>query len=473
MTRSLYICCLAPLLAMLLSPGASPVSAQDLGVIQATLLAALPGSSAPTSYRAVAADAQAADEAGDGPRLFQADLYGGSVFRLVGLPLDRSLQVSFLDVDARPVKTVAVRIDAAHNPLNLTVDLSETGRAEAVNAAFAANGQVSHSVALDRYVYMPQDTVHIRYRAENLGQDAVTLTFPSAQRYDFVLQREGSEDVTPVWQWSGDRMFIQTIESLELASGEAVTYKEDLVLPSLALAEGRYVLKGFLTTLAVGGVRSPEMAVTVMVREAASVQVDAQAGNSITVEGVSGGSLSFLVESTAGPLQGKVEVATCPENPAVAIPGYRFVCAADVMPEAALAPLATALKLQVPYDSARLEGLNIRETNLEMFLLNRGLETPAWEAVASDVDPAEGRVSGTVARVGTVGLFAVPGTGLIGDFDADGNVGFTDFLNFVLGYGKQTGDPGFLPELDLDGDSHIAFQDFVIFVAHYGQSLEE
>ena len=86
---------------------------------------------------------------------------------------------------------------------------------------------------------------------------------------------------------------------------------------------------------------------------------------------------------------------------------------------------------------------------------------------------ADDRVIADVEGFGTLGLFVVPDTGLIGDFDADGEVGFKDFVSFARGFGRRVGDSDFQPELDLDGDSEVGFKDFVVFVARYRETLSK
>ena len=60
------------------------------------------------------------------------------------------------------------------------------------------------------------------------------------------------------------------------------------------------------------------------------------------------------------------------------------------------------------------------------------------------------------------------GSGLVGDFDNDGSVGFEDFLMFVSAFGKPDADPVF----DLTGDGSVNFEDFLEFVQHFGETSE-
>ena len=54
------------------------------------------------------------------------------------------------------------------------------------------------------------------------------------------------------------------------------------------------------------------------------------------------------------------------------------------------------------------------------------------------------------------------------DFDGDGAVGFTDFLQFAGVFGLTRGDAGYDARYDLDGNGMIGFSDFVIFAGSFG-----
>jgi hypothetical protein len=50
-----------------------------------------------------------------------------------------------------------------------------------------------------------------------------------------------------------------------------------------------------------------------------------------------------------------------------------------------------------------------------------------------------------------------------GDFNADGRVDFTDFLQFADHFGEGSADVGFEDRFDIDGDGQIGFGDFLTF----------
>jgi hypothetical protein len=57
---------------------------------------------------------------------------------------------------------------------------------------------------------------------------------------------------------------------------------------------------------------------------------------------------------------------------------------------------------------------------------------------------------------------------LVGDFDADGAVAFSDFLAFVSSFGKSATEHDRFHDLNADGS--VGFTDFLIFASHFGES---
>ena len=58
------------------------------------------------------------------------------------------------------------------------------------------------------------------------------------------------------------------------------------------------------------------------------------------------------------------------------------------------------------------------------------------------------------------------------DFDADGRVGFSDFLIFAEQFGTQQGDGQYDARIDLDSDGAVGFSDFLIFAEAFGAVVE-
>ena len=57
------------------------------------------------------------------------------------------------------------------------------------------------------------------------------------------------------------------------------------------------------------------------------------------------------------------------------------------------------------------------------------------------------------------------------DFDADGTVGFSDFLQFAAQYGTTAGDGRYDARFDLDGDGSVGFSDFLVLAGIFGQEV--
>ncbi len=56
------------------------------------------------------------------------------------------------------------------------------------------------------------------------------------------------------------------------------------------------------------------------------------------------------------------------------------------------------------------------------------------------------------------------------DFDGDGNVGFSDFVQFAVQFGLSQGVEGYDARYDLDGNGTIGFSDFLIFAGAFGKN---
>ncbi len=57
------------------------------------------------------------------------------------------------------------------------------------------------------------------------------------------------------------------------------------------------------------------------------------------------------------------------------------------------------------------------------------------------------------------------------DFNADGAVGFADFIQFAANFGLSRGDTGYDSRYDLDGNGEVGFSDFLIFAGDFGKTL--
>lgn len=98
----------------------------------------------------------------------------------------------------------------------------------------------------DRAVYSPGDTIRMRLEVFRRGGEALTLSFPTAQRHDFVLR--GPDTSGPggeVWRWSEGRFFAQSTATVTLdADRPAITATAVRPAPG---TPGLYRLEGRLT----------------------------------------------------------------------------------------------------------------------------------------------------------------------------------------------------------------------------------
>jgi len=85
------------------------------------------------------------------------------------------------------------------------------------------------------------DSVRLTLRITNASRDAIPLTFPTGQSYDFVIRRDGRE----VWRWSEGMMFTQAIRQETLAPDETRTYTASWSHP--ADSRGAFSAEGWLT----------------------------------------------------------------------------------------------------------------------------------------------------------------------------------------------------------------------------------
>lgn len=87
----------------------------------------------------------------------------------------------------------------------------------------------------------------------------------------------------------------------------------------------------------------------------------------------------------------------------------------------------------------------------------------------------DGTVLASVSRDGTINLwdmspYITPSTPTP-DFDGNGTVGVSDFLQFVEQFGFSENDEGYDVRFDLDGNGVIGIGDFLIFVDNFGKKV--
>ncbi|MDR7417716.1 MAG: BsuPI-related putative proteinase inhibitor [Armatimonadota bacterium] len=81
-------------------------------------------------------------------------------------------------------------------------------------------GDLRLEMSVARGVFQVGEPVHISLRVSNISGTPVTLT-SGGQQYDVIVRQRGAL----VWQWSHDKGFAQVVRSVEMAPGDARTYK--------------------------------------------------------------------------------------------------------------------------------------------------------------------------------------------------------------------------------------------------------
>lgn len=110
-------------------------------------------------------------------------------------------------------------------------------------------------ITLDKATYAPGEPIALTLRAVNSSERPVTLTFRTAQRFDFVvLDRERKE----VWRWAARRAFAQVVGKETIPPSGALAYTATV---EERLAPGVYTATGLLTAQE----ESPRASVTVRV----------------------------------------------------------------------------------------------------------------------------------------------------------------------------------------------------------------
>lgn len=127
-------------------------------------------------------------------------------------------------------------------------------------------GSLALQAAVGRRAFAMGEPVELLLTARNAGNAAVSVTFMSGQRYDFIVRRARGDEV---WRWSHDKAFIQVIQAAALRPQEALTFRESWDQRDL---QGRRVDPGSYEVIAVfmgrleagrGGIALPPIGFTV------------------------------------------------------------------------------------------------------------------------------------------------------------------------------------------------------------------
>ncbi|HVE91643.1 MAG TPA: BsuPI-related putative proteinase inhibitor [Actinomycetota bacterium] len=101
-------------------------------------------------------------------------------------------------------------------------------------------------LALPRKEVQQGQPIQMVLQVCNPADREVTVSFPTGQRYDFEMHRSG--DPRPVWRWSDDQMFTQSLSSERWFPRECRQYATKTAGESGSrLSSGRYRVVGVLT----------------------------------------------------------------------------------------------------------------------------------------------------------------------------------------------------------------------------------
>lgn len=78
------------------------------------------------------------------------------------------------------------------------------------------------SVETDKDEYSSGEDVTIQLKVENNTNKPTSLTFPTSQRYDIIITKDGKE----VWRWAYEKVFAMAITVLKIKPGEVLSFEE-------------------------------------------------------------------------------------------------------------------------------------------------------------------------------------------------------------------------------------------------------
>jgi len=78
------------------------------------------------------------------------------------------------------------------------------------------------SIGTDKDEYSSGEEVRIQIRVENNGDKPANLTFPTSQRYDIIITKDGKD----IWRWAYEKVFTMAITVLKMKPGEVLSFEE-------------------------------------------------------------------------------------------------------------------------------------------------------------------------------------------------------------------------------------------------------
>ncbi len=99
---------------------------------------------------------------------------------------------------------------------------------------------VSINLITDRAVYLPDESIDMSINISNHLGKPLILSFSNAQRFDFILEKDGRV----LWTWSEGMMFAQVMGQEVLNAGQQITYNarfQDNLIPGTYKLTGKIV----------------------------------------------------------------------------------------------------------------------------------------------------------------------------------------------------------------------------------------
>ena len=134
--------------------------------------------------------------------------------------------------------------------LALCVALASCGKKgtrDMARAEVSPSDSVLVSVELNEGSYAIGEPMVVRLIASNTTGRNLNLTFPTAQRFDFIVR----QDKRVIWQWSHEKAFAQVTGRQSVRPGDSISYeyKWDQKLPDGTNPDlGAYTIQAILMT---------------------------------------------------------------------------------------------------------------------------------------------------------------------------------------------------------------------------------
>ncbi|MBS4025749.1 MAG: LysM peptidoglycan-binding domain-containing protein [Clostridia bacterium] len=113
------------------------------------------------------------------------------------------------------------------------------------NFATRLVGNILYVLSTDRMLYRRGQPVTITLVKTNIGSQPITLTYRTAQRFDFFVRRSRTGPI--IWQLSADQFFAQVIESVVLQPGQSQIFRvvwDQITNDGLSVGTGIFTVIG-------------------------------------------------------------------------------------------------------------------------------------------------------------------------------------------------------------------------------------